>query len=126
MQNHRPENNESMNGKVSLSFNLGAAQRRQWILQQAAAELPYCSEDRALLKRCSRIQPNPRTNPNFPYGLRFQKTICTTHQRALGRRRHVWVRRQRGRHLARPVAAGGIEHPPKHASKADLDLQKSL
>jgi len=45
MQSHRPENNESMNGKVSVPFKLRAAQRRHWIFQQAAAELPYCYED---------------------------------------------------------------------------------
>lgn len=47
----------------SLPFKLEAVQRRYWISQRAAAELPYCYKDQATLKTCSRTHPTPEQIP---------------------------------------------------------------
>lgn len=114
MQSHRPENNESMNGKhVPLSLKLRAAQRQHWLFQQAAADLPHCHEDWATPKRCSETPPN--TIPTFLTVLASKKTPV----------RHTKGDSEDG---GTTGCAGGMPSGWSilPSTEADLDLQKPL
>lgn len=80
-----------MNGKVSLSFQRGAARQRRWVPRQAAAQLPRCYEDpQEVLKNPTKHQ---NRSQHFSWSL-LLKSGCMSHRRAVGGRRQDWAHRQ--------------------------------
>lgn len=110
MQNHRPENKESMNGKASLlnseqlTEGTGYGSRPQPNLRTAArSEWPL---------RVFQALPNTSTNPNSPHSSCSVK-MSTQHRRALWQQRH-----NRAPAYQQGTVATGMGHPPSHAPKA--------
>lgn len=105
MQNHRPENNENMNGKKTSLFFFNSEQLGEGTgcsrrLQQS------CCKHRAILKRCSTTPPNTRTT--FLRLFPFQKGPQETQKGTWKTQAWLW--------------AGEASHIPSYSPQTDLDL----